>query len=379
MPRDTRRRFLEELAKVEPRIADAFAAAIQDIRSASQLRAIEAAIERGYATGNIARAVQEVSTAINLGSEFFAPLDRQIVEAFIEGGAYQVGLLPKRPPNTAPRLVARFDHRNPRAEAWTRRNTGRLIAEITRDTENVIRETITAGFEENRGQRAIALDLIGRTEGNQRTGGLIGLHSRQAAAVRKARAELMADKSLVNAEILKMTKIEKWRKRPADEVRAEAVRRVRYSYFTRDRRDKRFDATVRKAITAGKPLSAADVDNITARYSDRLLQLRGATIARTEGNKAMQAGRTEAMQQLIDSGKVPASAVSKIWDAVIGPRTRDSHIGLNGQEVKWGEPFVSPVTGALLDHPHDEDAPGSEVISCRCTMRTRIDYTQLAT
>lgn len=345
MPRDTRRRFLDAIAGVEPAIAEAFERAIMDVRSAAQLRSIEAAIQRGFESGNIVRAVQEVQAALNLGEAFFAPLDRQIVEAFIEGGAYQVGLLPKRPPNTAPRLVARFDQRNPRAEAWTRRNTGRLITEIEGSIRDVVRETVTEGFEQNRGYRNIALDLIGRTEGNERKGGLVGLHSRQAAAVRKARAELEA---------------------------------LDPAYFQRERRDRRFDGPIRKAIREGKPLSQSEIDRYTGRYADRMLQLRGATIARTEGNKAAQAGRTEAVQQLIDSGKVPATAVTKIWDAVIGPRTRDHHVELNGTEIAWGERFISPETGFPMEYPHDENAPGADTVNCRCTMRTRIDYTRLA-
>ncbi|CAM4397655.1 phage minor head protein [Palleronia rufa] len=139
-------------------------------------------------------------------------------------------------------------------------------------------------------------------------------------------------------------------------------------------RDKRFDKTVRKAIEEGKPLDAAMVDKITGRYSDRMLKYRGDVIARTEGNKAMNAGRHEATQQMVDDGKVPPDAVTKIWDATPGKFTRDSHLALNGTEVRWGQPFVSPVTGAMLDHPHDENAPPSETVNCRCSERIRIDW-----
>ncbi|MGI3168399.1 phage minor head protein [Pseudooceanicola sp. C21-150M6] len=345
MPRDTRRAFLAELDKVSPQIARAFEEAIQDVRSTAQMRVIEEAIERAIRTGNIGQGVREVTAALQLGAEFFAPLDQSIDAAFRAGAVYQLSTLPKPSSNTAPYLQVRFQGRHPRAEAWTRTAAARLITEVTLDTQEVIRGTIAEAVEQSRSYRKVAQDLIGRTEGNQRKGGLIGLHSRQAAAVRKARAEL-------------------------EELDS--------SYFRREKRDRRFDPMIRKAIKDGKSLARADIDRITGRYSDRLLKVRADTIARTEGNGAMNAGRHESTQQMIDDGKVPVEAVTKIWDATPGPRTRDSHRALNGQEIRWGEMFVSPVTGALLAHPHDENAPAAETVNCRCSERIRIDWAMVA-
>lgn len=345
MARDTRAAFFRALAEVEPRIAEAFEAAIQDVRSTAQRRAIEEAIERAIRTGNIGRGVQEVQAALQLGQEFFAPLDRAIQEAFETGAVYQLSLLPKRPSNTAPALVARFDPRNPRAERWTRENAGRLITEIAEDTEATIREALTEAVEVQRPYRRVARDLIGTTQGNERKGGLIGLHSSQARAVRNARRD---------------------------------IENLDPAYFNRQRRDRRLDPLVRRAIREGKPLAQADIDRVTSRYADRLLRLRGETIARTEGNKAANAGRTEAIEQLIDSGKVQAEHVTKVWRATIGKFTREHHLALNGTEVKWGEKFISPETGFPMDHPHDEDAPPVDTVNCRCTMATRINWAAMA-
>lgn len=346
MARDTRAAFLRALAQVEPRVARAFEAAIMDVRSTAQQRVIEEAIRRAIETGNIAQGVQEVAGALQLGREFWAPLDKSIQEAFEAGATYQLSLLPKRPSNTAPQLVARFDPRNPRAERWTRENAAQRITEITEDTRLVIRDALTEAAEAQRPYRAVTRDLIGTTQGNERKGGLIGLHSSQARAVRNARADL---------------------------------ENLSTDYFRRERRDKRFDGTVRKAIKEEKPLSRADISRITGRYSDRLLQLRGETIARTEGNKAMVAGRVEAIEQLIDSGKVRPDLITKVWRATIGQFTRDHHLAMNGTEVKWGEKFISPKTGYPMDHPHDENAPAVDVVNCRCTMATRIAWHRMAT
>lgn len=351
MAKDTRQKFLAELAKVEPTLARAFEEAIQDIRSTAQIAAIDAAIQRGVQTGDVTRAVQEVTAAINLGREFFAPLDQAMVQAYIQGGAYQVGLLPKRPTGSAPRLVARFDTRNPRAEAASRQMATALITEINVDTDRLIRETITEAIENNQQYRSITRSLVGRLDGNQRKGGLIGLHSSQAEAVRKARQELLAGD---------------------------------YSAYLRrspNMRNRSFELQGRalwRAMNRDEPLSLTEVDKITGAYADNLLKLRARTIARTEANRVMQAGRSEAVEQLIESDKIPVSAITKIWDAVSGPRTRESHMALNGQEQGWNDVFVSPVTGAVLRYPHDANAPGDETINCRCTMRTRIDYASLA-
>ncbi len=341
MPRDSRRAFLEALDKIEPQLRTAFERAIQDIQSTAQLTALEAAIARG----DIAAAIR----AIQLGAEFFAPLDRAISNAFEQGAIFQLSTLPKKPwQNTGPLLV-RFQGRHPRAEAWARQRAAELISEISENTRNLIRETILEGLETNRGTRTIARDLVGRLDGNQRRGGLIGLHSRQAEAVRKARRELQGIDSMSD-------------------------------YMRRSRRDKRFDRTIQKAVRENAPLTKTQINRITGRYADRLLALRGKNIARTETNRAMNAGKAEAIQQMIDDGKIRADVVTKIWDATPGVRTRDSHRELNAQSVDWEGIFVSPVTGARLLYPHDTShgAPASELINCRCSARFRIDWAALA-
>ena len=180
-----------------------------------------------------------------------------------------------------------------------------------------------------------------------REGGILGLTSGQTDAVIRARAELLSGD-------------------PA-QLR---------NYLTRARRDQRYDRLVFKAIREGRSVAKADVDRIAGRYKDRLLAYRGEVIARNETLAGLQSGKMEGMQQLIDSGKVRASQVTKVWRATGDSRTRDSHMALNGAEAGWGQPFVSPLTGARMQYPHDASmgAPASELIQCRCYMETKIDY-----
>lgn len=342
MPKDTRQAFMEQLDKISPTLKRSFSEAVQDIRSASQLRLLEDAIDRGD--------LDAAFKVLHLGPVFFAPLDRALGEAFYSGGIYQMSRLPKRiwTGSQAGPLIIRFNGRNPRAEAWVREHSARLIAEITEDQRRLVADTIRAGLRSGRNPRAMALDLAGRVQGNHRLGGLIGLHSNQAAAVRRMRIELSDPGKLGG-------------------------------YFKRASRDRRFDATVRKALSEGRKLNQRTIAKITGRYADRLLKTRADAVARTEGMAAMNAGRLEALDQLVERGDVPRQAVVIQWDATGDARTRQDHAAMNGQTVVLGQPFVFP-DGSKAKHPCDGSlgAPGSQTINCRCYAATKIDWLSLA-
>ncbi len=227
--------------------------------------------------------------------------------------------------------------------------SGNLIEGIVEDTKDAVRAVVEAGQIDGRNPRSTALEIVGRVNRvtGQREGGIIGLNSQQTDALIRARRELESGN-------------------PA-QLR---------NYLTRARRDRRYDRIVEKAIADGKPVSRADVDRITGRYKDRLLQLRGETIARTETLAGLNAGKEEGIRQLIDSGKVPRSQVKKIWRATGDSRTRDSHMALDKAEAGIDEAFVSPLTGARMLFPHDTSlgAPASETIQCRCYYEIKIDY-----
>lgn len=334
-----RRKFLEELDKIMPGMARAFEEAVADIRSGARLTTLEAAIERGD--------IQGALEALRLSDAFFAPLDRKIDEAYHAGGVWGLSQLPPKRLRHTGLGVVRFQGRHPRAEAWIKRAAGDLIQEITQDQKDMVLGVILRGLETGRGPRNLALDLIGRKVGNSRHGGLIGLTSKQAEYVQGARAQL------------------------------EALDR---GYFTRTLRDRRYDRTIAKAIREGRPLAKADIDKITGRYSDRLLKMRGETIARTENLRALNAGRNEGIHQLVESGGVPQEAVTMIWEATTpSGRTRDTHRALHGARVKLGGLFVSP-SGAQLAHPGDTShgAGPEEVCNCRCTVRAHINWASLA-
>lgn len=78
-----------QIDALEPAIRDAFLRSVADIRSEAQLALVADALERGD--------VQRLIAVLNLDPVFFAPLDRAIQAAYIEGGVRALTGLPVIP------------------------------------------------------------------------------------------------------------------------------------------------------------------------------------------------------------------------------------------------------------------------------------------
>ena len=178
MPRDTRAAFLREIDKIQPGFAPAFEQAIQDVRSAAQLAVLEDAIA--------ARDIEGVLRILQVPPQYFAALDDAITGAFLAGGAYALSTLPKKPlPGSPGPLVIRFQGRHPRAESWIKTRSSRLITEINETTRAAVRDVLEEAIRAGQNPRTTALALVGRIQGNERTGGIVGLHSRQVETLRR--------------------------------------------------------------------------------------------------------------------------------------------------------------------------------------------------
>lgn len=334
-----RSRQLRELAALlsahEPRIARAFEAAIHDVRGAVNLQEVINALARGDIDGAM--------RWLTIGPGFLAPLDDAVSAAYIQSARASlstVGTMAQRA--GVARAEIRFDARAPRAEAWLGGASASRVVEIGDASRNAIRGVLAEGMRAGENPTSVAREIVGRINRatGRRDGGLIGLTDQQMGYVRNARAELAS----------------------GDPAQMSA-------YFQRVRRDRRYDRTVRAAIREGRPVSAADIDMITGRYSDRLLKLRGETIGRTEALQSLNAGAREALEQAVESGAVQAYQVRRVWRTASDDRVRDSHAGVNGESVGMNERF----SNGLL-YPGEPGAPASEVIGCRCIAETRIDF-----
>ncbi|MFN3858114.1 MAG: phage minor head protein [Caulobacter sp.] len=327
--------FDDLLARYEREIADAFRAAVDDLGAQADLAGAIEALSRN----DIAGALE----ALHIDPAAFNGLQDAIARAYGEGGTSMASIAARRTPAG---VVIRFDGRNPRAEAWLRQNGAALVTRIIQDQRTAIRNALVAGMERGQNPRAVALDVVGRINRatGKREGGVIGLTEQQEGFARTARGEL----------------------RSGDPA---ALRR----YLERARRDKRFDRSVQKAIRTGEPLPADTAAKAEAAYRNRLLQLRGETIGRTEALTSLQASKFEAMVQAVESGQVDEAAVRKSWRSAGDLRVRDTHRALHGDSVGLREPFRSP-SGARLMFPGDPSAPVAETIQCRCDVNYRIDF-----
>lgn len=323
----TRSQIFRLLEQLEGKLGPAFLLAVSEITSRAQLKRLVAALE--------SQDIQAAIEAAGIRPGSWGALTEATRSTFIEAGAFTVAAeVPKR-------FGITFDINNPRAERWIRQHSSDLVTFINSDQRDAIRVVLQAGLEAGRNPRSMALDIVGRIspQTGRRAGGIIGLNEQQAGYVIRARQEL---------------------------------ENLDSNYFTRTRRDKRFDGIVRKAIDSDTPLDAATVERLTGRYSDRLLELRGATVGRTEALKALNASADEALQQVVDEGLAPPDAVKRIWRHSFSPNERPGHLAMSGQERGLNEPFTNPETGVQLMRPGD--GPASETINCRCLVQHKIDF-----
>ena len=337
--RDTRKAFLKLLDDTWPSVRSEFVAAMRQARAGVDMKALEAAIARGD--------VDAAFRALRFDAADLFKTDTAITAAMTAGGNYQMGAFQhatRRAP-IANRVVQSFGGRNERAERIALELGSKLVTEVLDDKRVLIAQTIRGGLQAGAGPLRTALDIGGRVVNGTRQGGLVGLHSTQAEYVQSMRGELTDPDRMAN-------------------------------YFTRTRRDKRFDGIVRRAIADGKPVGQADIDRMAGRYSDRLLALRGETIARTETLKALNAGRQEALDQLIENpnNDVRAEDVVRAWDSTGDGKTRETHATADGQVAAQGVPFT--VGGFQMMYPGDTSlgAPAGETANCRCYSDVRIDF-----
>jgi F like protein len=140
--------------------------------------------------------------------------------------------------------------------------------------------------------------------------------------------------------------------------------------LARELRDRRFDPSVRRAVSGEKPLTAEQIDRMVQRYYERSLAARAETIARTESLAAVHQASDEGFRQAIENGLIDEELTQK-WRTAGDGRVREpSHTLMNGQTRPFGQPFRSG-TGNLLRYPGDNRAPPHDTVRCRCVKTTR--------
>jgi len=332
---------LDELIDLyTPQVSKAFRDAIAEVVDAVVLADVTRAIELGDPLAAF--------KALGFSQAAMRPMVKKMEDVFEAGGIETGRTFPKRIYTNAGPTVYRFDMRNSRAEKWVRNQAVQVVDTIAESTKTVVRNHIFTGVELGKNPREISLDLIGRYDrvAKKRVGGVVGLNEPQRKAVEAMRADLA---------------------------------NLDRNYFTREKRDKRFDSAVEKMFKDGE-VSGDRVEQLTTRYKDNLLKLRGDTLARDATIEALNASEWEALVQADDLGAINRNNTTSEWDSAgEDGRTRPDHLTMDakykGNGVKFGEPFVAPDDSKMM-YPQDRSLGASmeQTVNCRCRRRTVVDW-----
>lgn len=300
------------LDRMEPQVRRAFLEAVGDARGRESLAAVARMLERG-----------DLDAALASWDSATPRIASAIEAAYTASGS---SLALAATPHAGTFLS--FEVVNPRAADFLRTSRAGLIRELGREqraaTVEALSSWIRAG-EDPRIQARVLKQSIGLTE-------------RQSRAVGNYRRLL-------------------------SEGSPEAL--------SRKLRDRRFDASVRRAISGERPLTRAQIDVMVGRYRERYVAFRARTIARTESVSAVHGGEEEMLRQLVEQGLTTEDQIQREWRTARDERVRGSHRAMHGQKRPLGEPFVSG-NGNRLMHPGDPSAPPSDTVQCRCVLAVRV-------
>lgn len=285
---------------------------------------------------------------------------------------------PAEPPRTPPpslsidgpeptRITFRFDMTNPRAELRIRTEAATRVQGYVQEQIDAARRMIGDGYQRGDGPQQIATDIAGRINpvSKKREGGIIGLSDPQTGYVDNMRARLLSGDPAEMSKVLGTFKDGKW---------------VPGTGMTL--RDRRYDGTIRKAIrdiSEGKPnpLTRDRIDEMVAKYSDRLLKKRAEDVARTETAQGVMMARHEATKQALDKSGLAEDTVTKTWRHLGGlHHARDWHLAMNGKSVTGLDAVFFMPDGSLMKHAHDPEGGAKNNVACRCGTDFDIDWMQ---
>lgn len=306
------RSLIEALRDLEPKVVEAIERGALSMRNKVAMRELTAAIEAGDVTEALRLIeIDKLGDKILRGTSGGTSAVDRLMEAMAAGGESGLQQLPAREAG----LVGALDLSNPEAVKYVRENVPRLIQEVDSDGREAIRSALQRGFDEGRPAPRIAREIRDS----------IGLLPKDEAAVANFRRQLETG--------------------VAGQMTAPWDRRLSATEAAQARRLYRDPAP-----------KAEEVDRLAARYSERLLNRRAKTIARTEVHRAFSVGQTELWNQAEEEGYLQRDRTRRIWIVTPDERLRDSHAaipGLNPDGVSLGEKFKTPwgeVTG-----PEDDD------------------------
>jgi len=312
--RELWQRAEREAAKYRPAMRRAILAAWEAVRVNLSL----AAVERLLAAGAVDAVASLVTDAT--GEVLAMRYTPALRAGFTASAVSQLRRMP------GPLTGVHFDLLNPQTVQAARALETEALSTLTTEAAAAVRQSAARGITAGINPRAVAREVRD----------MIGLAPNQEAAVANFRGAL--ERIGTNKDAL--------------------------GYALRDRR---FDATLRAARTAGRPLSSEQVEKMTAAYRRQAVAWNAETHARTAALDAQRAGNREAWRTALADGEFDRQRVTKRWVATMDARTRPEHAEANGTVVQFDEPY--PVDGGVM-------TPGEGTYNCRCVELIRIEVGQ---
>jgi hypothetical protein len=129
--------------------------------------------------------------------------------------------------------------------------------------------------------------------------------------------------------------------------------------LSRALRDKRFDATLAKALgKGGTGLTDAQIRTMTDAYRRRMVAFNAETHARSIALDINRLAQRLSWEDAIAAGVVDRERLMRKWITVGDDRVRPEHVKMNGEETYWDEPYSD---GSMI--------PGDSDFNCRCLER----------
>lgn len=313
-----RERLEAVLSKQTNRIKQALGTYLSDARSDYSLREVRGLLE--------SRNIQGI---MNLVNEHVIALGNVIPQAFVDAASMEAKTVVSGLRAANARVAISFDHADPRASSIMRNSRLQFVQQFSDSQRSSVRAALADAFENGEGPREAARAFRGA----------IGLTQNQWEAVENYRTLL--------------------------ENNSRAA-------LSRELRDRRFDSTIASAIEDGTILEDSQIDRMTDRYRDTMINYRAENISRTEALRVTSQARQEATRQIMAQADIPDDRIRRTWIATRDKRTRDSHADMNGQSVIGNDtPFISGLGNEIL-YPGDPAAPPEDSINCRCQITVDI-------
>lgn len=299
------RRILRRAARLEPDAARRLLAAYRIIRQGLSPDELVRAIQ----SGSVDRLISELLSDDQMRPAF-SPLRALIDRAVLDAGGIWMAELPKRLQEGA------FNILNPRVIEAAKELETRSVNRLEQGVRDTVLQRAVARLEEGRPPLVIAREIRE----------VLGLAPNQEAAVRNFERML----------------------REGDR---EAL--------TRELRDHRFDATLKKALGArGQGLSEDQIRKMVDAYRRRMIAFNAETHARTIALDSQRIGQRLSWEDAIGRGLVDPLRIRRRRVAVDDSRTRPEHREIDGEEV-----------GFYDRYSNGEMVPGDSSFNCRCVER----------